>query len=131
MGGFDSLTKQVGSLTIQVDTLAKQVDTLAKQVGSLNGRVDTLKEDVGSLNGRFDTLKAALEEHIDERTHDIETRLLRAFSDYNTSSGIRFRKLEADHSNLDTSSTMRLGELERVVTELQAKVILLEGRLSK
>ncbi len=88
-------------------------------------------EDKQWITEKLDILKAGLEERIDERTHDIETRLLRAFADYNNSLSIRFRKLEADHSNLDTSSTLRLGELERVVTELQAKVILLEGRLPK
>ncbi len=59
-------------------------------------------EDKQWITGKFDTLK----EYLDERTHDVETRLLRAFADYNNSSSIRFRKLEADHSNLDTSSTL-------------------------
>jgi hypothetical protein len=36
-----------------------------------------------------------LKEYIDERTHDAETRLLRAFSDYNNSTSIRLRKIEA------------------------------------
>lgn len=80
----------------------------------------------GQLSGTYERMK----EYMDERTHDAETRLLRAFSDYNTSSNVRFRKLEADASNLNTSSTLRLGELERQMAELQAKVILLEGRLS-
>ena len=46
-----------------------------------------------------------LKEYIDERTNDAETRLLRAFSDYNNSASIRFRKLEADTSNIDASTT--------------------------
>ena len=37
-----------------------------------------------------------LKEYIDERTHDAETRLLRAFVDYSASSDVRVRKLEAD-----------------------------------
>jgi hypothetical protein len=51
-------------------------------------------------------------EYIDERTHDAETRLLRAFNDYNNSASRRFRKLEADTSNIDASTTQRLGERE-------------------
>ena len=70
----------------------------------------------------------SLREYIDERTHDAETRLLRGFADYNASANVRFRKLEADASNLDSSSTLRLGELERQVADLHAKVISLEGR---
>jgi hypothetical protein len=80
------------------------------------------------LDSLLDEKVQALREYVDERTHDAETRLLRAFSDYNNSSSIRLRKIEADASNLDTSATLRLGELERQVAELQAKVIALEGR---
>jgi hypothetical protein len=90
--------------------------------------IDSLKT---SLIEHIDSLKTSLIEHIDERTHDVETRLLRAFADYNTAADTRFRKLEADASNLNTSSTIRLGELERQMSELQAKVILIEGRLPR
>ncbi len=68
----------------------------------------------GCVCSKFDrdlnigSLKTTLIEHIDERTHDAEARLLRAFADYNTNSDTRFRKLEADASNLNTSSTIRL-----------------------
>lgn len=88
-------------------------------------------EDKQWIAAQVDSLKAGLVEHIDERTHDAETRLLRAFADYNTAADTRFRKLEADASNLNTSSTIRLGELERQVTELQAKVIRIEGKLPR
>ena len=56
---------------------------------------------------------AELRDYIDERTRDLQTVLLRAFLDYNNSANVRFRKLEADVSNIDTSATQRLGELER------------------
>jgi uncharacterized protein YceH (UPF0502 family) len=69
-----------------------------------------------------------LKEYIDERTHDAETRLLRAFSDYNNSASVRFRKIEADTSNIDTSTTLRLGELERQMAELKVRLITLEGQ---
>lgn len=69
-----------------------------------------------------------LKEYIDERTHDAETRLLRAFSDYNNSASIRFRKIEADTSNIDTSTTLRIGELERQLAELKIRLIALEGK---
>jgi hypothetical protein len=75
------------------------------------------------------SVETKVKDYIDERTHDAETRLLRGFADYNASASIRLRKIEADASNLDTSSTLRLGELERQVADLQAKVISLEGRV--
>jgi hypothetical protein len=68
-----------------------------------------------------------LKEYIDERTHDAETRLLRAFSDYNDSASIRFRKLEADTSNIDASTTQRLGVVEKQLADFQMRLIALEG----
>jgi hypothetical protein len=68
-----------------------------------------------------------LKEYIDERTHDAETRLLRSFSDYNVSADTRFRKLEADASNTDVNATKRLGELERRLTEMDIRLLKLEG----
>jgi hypothetical protein len=50
----------------------------------LNALEERLSERIGSL-------ETHLREYIDERTHDAETRLLRAFSDYNNSANIRFR----------------------------------------
>jgi len=68
-----------------------------------------------------------LKEYIDERTHDAETRLLRGFADYNDSTGIRFRKLEADTSNIDASTTQRLAMLEKQMTDFKLRLIALEG----
>ena len=75
----------------------------------------------------FDAGIQQLKEYIDERTHDAETRLLRAFSDYNNSASIRFRKLEADTSNIDASTTQRLGEVEKQLTDFTMRLIALEG----
>jgi hypothetical protein len=68
-----------------------------------------------------------LREYIDERTRDLQTELLRAFADYNGSAGIRFAKLEADSTNIDSSTTKRLGELERQITDFRLRLIALEG----
>jgi hypothetical protein len=75
----------------------------------------------------FDAGIKQLKEYIDERTHDAETRLLRAFSDYNDSASIRFRKLEADTSNIDASTTQRLGVVEKQLADFQMRLIALEG----
>ncbi len=98
------------------------------ELGQLREYID---ERTHNLREYIDERTHNLRDYIDERTHDAETRLLRGFADHNTAIGTRFRKLEADASNLNTSSTMRLGELERLVTEMQAKLILIEGRLPK
>ncbi|HZQ53978.1 MAG TPA: hypothetical protein VFB14_17380 [Bryobacteraceae bacterium] len=87
----------------------------------LNALEERLVERIGNL-------ETHLLEYIDERTHDAETRLLRAFSGYNNSANIRFRKLEADSSNIDVSTTQRLGELERQMTEFKMRLIALESQ---
>ena len=38
------------------------------------------------------------------------------------------RKLEADTSNIDTSTTLRLGELERQMADFKMRLIALETR---
>lgn len=70
----------------------------------------------------------ALLSKITELIYDSETRLLRAFADYNSSANIRLRKLESDVSNVDTSSTMRLGKLEEKITDLEIRILKLEDR---
>ena len=80
------------------------------------------------LQTAIQTAVKELKEYIDERTHDAETRLLRAFHDYKNSAGIRFRKMEADVSNIDASTSQRLGELERQMTEIKIRLIALEGK---
>jgi hypothetical protein len=84
-------------------------------------------EDKQWLDDRFKSFEQHMKQYIGERTHDAETRLLRAFADYNVASDVRMRRLEADTSNIDASTTKRLGELERRVTELDIRLIRLEG----
>lgn len=70
----------------------------------------------------------ALMAKMTELIYDSETRLLRAFADYQTNAGVRFRKLESDVSNIDTSSTLRLGKLEEKITDLEIRILKLEDR---
>jgi len=86
-----------------------------------------LKATSQELKESIQQLKQELKEYIDERTHDAETRLLRGFADYSDSAGIRFRKLEADVSNIDASASQRLGPLEKQMTDFKMRLIALEG----
>jgi hypothetical protein len=54
-------------------------------------------------------------------------RQLRAFADYNHSAGIRFAKLEADTTNIDSSTTKLLGDIERQMADFRLELIALEG----
>ena len=100
-------------------------DTGAITKADLSAAIRELKEYVDGLIRASDT---SIREYIDERTHDAETRLLRGFADYNAAVNVRFRKLEADTSNIDTSTTQRLGEIERQLAEFQARIIVLESK---
>ncbi len=71
-----------------------------------------------------------LTEYIDERTRSVQTELLRAFADYTHSTGLRFSKLETDIININSSTTKRLGELERQLIDLRLRLIAVEGHRS-
>ncbi len=97
--------------------------TKADLAAALTQAVTQIREYVDERTGSLET---HLREYIDERSRDLQTELLRAFLDYNNSANIRFRKLEADVSNIDTSATQRLGELERQMADLKVRLINLE-----
>lgn len=59
---------------------------------------------------------------------DVQTAVLRAFAEYAHSVDTRFQKLEAAVSRLETSTSRRLGELERQMVDLTIQVIALESQ---
>jgi hypothetical protein len=79
------------------------------------------------IDGRTQQLRTDLTEYIDERTHDAETRIVRAFGAYQQSSGIRFRKLESDVSNINASTTEQMDAFQSKLLELETRIINLEG----
>ncbi len=68
-----------------------------------------------------------LREYIDERTHDSETRIVRAFGAYQESAGVRMRKIEADVSNINASTTQQLDAMQSKLLDLETRIINLEG----
>jgi hypothetical protein len=53
----------------------------------------------------LDTKLEALRDTLVETMRDMQTELLRAFADYSGAHNIRFRKMEADLSNVNTSTS--------------------------
>jgi hypothetical protein len=84
-----------------------------------------------SLREHFDQrthdLEERLREYIDERTHDSETRIVRAFGAYQESAGVRMRKIEADVSNINSSTTQQLDAVQSKLLDLETRIINLEG----
>ena len=68
-----------------------------------------------------------LREYIDERMHDSETRIVRAFGAYQESAGVRMRKIEADVSNINASTTQQLDAMQSKLFDLETRIINLEG----
>lgn len=82
--------------------------------------LDALEQRLGE---RIDERTQQLQGYIDERTHDAETRLLRAFSDYQQAQATRYRHMKADLGNLDTATDQRLDALETRVTNMDKRLI--------
>ena len=68
-----------------------------------------------------------LREYIDERTHDAETRIVRAFGAYQESGSVRMRKIEADVSNVNASTSQQLDAVQSKLLDLETRIINLEG----
>jgi len=72
-------------------------------------------------------MEKRLREHIDERTHDSGTRIVRAFGAYQESAGVRMRKIEADVSNINASTSQQLDAMQSKLLDLETRIINLEG----
>jgi len=64
----------------------------------------------------------ALESRLIGRMRDMETALLTAFHFYAAGVSVRFRKIEADVSNIDAATTARLAALEDRVLEVERRL---------
>jgi len=79
------------------------------------------------MDERMLGLEHRLREYIDERTHDSETRIVRAFGAYQESSSVRMRKIEADVSNINSSTSQQLDAVQSKLLDLETRIISLEG----
>jgi flagellar biosynthesis/type III secretory pathway protein FliH len=95
---------------------------------STNNGSPATKGDLQALEQRFEQRLTQLEEKIIETMRDMQTELLRGFAAHNTGLTVRMRKVEADQSNLDAATSPRLAQLEQQVTEMNIRLMKLEGR---
>jgi hypothetical protein len=78
------------------------------------------------LDERTRNLRDDIREYVDERSHDAETHIVRAFDAYQESAGMRMRKIEADVSNINASTTQQLDVLQSKLLDLETRIINLE-----
>lgn len=76
------------------------------------------------LKAELEANSNALRDALIEKMRDMQTELLRGFATIATSQEIRFRKLEADTSNINHSTTQRLALLEQQMFEVRVKLAL-------
>ncbi len=96
----------------------------ADLVRYLEGMEKRLRE---CIDERIHDSEQRLREYIDERTHDSETRIVRAFGAYQESAGVRMRKIEADVSNINASTSQQLDAVQSKLLDLETRIINLEG----
>ena len=101
---------------------------LVRQIGGfIDARVQQSEEKFAEhllkLDEKVTERLVKLDEKFAERLHDAETRLLRAFYQYQEHADVRMRKMSGDISNMDTASELRLNNLERRVIEVERKFL--------
>ncbi len=71
----------------------------------------------------MNALETRLKEYIDERVRDVETRLLRLFSDNQSAQTTRFWHIKADLGNVNTFSDERLAAPEQRTWNVEKRLI--------
>ncbi len=79
------------------------------------------------FDGRMHDTEKRLCEYIDERWHIAETRILQAFGACHELTSVRMRKIEADVSNINASTTQQLDAMQSKLLDLETRIINLEG----
>ena len=74
------------------------------------------------LQRELAALESRLESSLIGRMRDMETALLTAFHSYSRGVSVRFRKIEADVSNIDTAANARLAALEDRIMEVERRL---------
>jgi hypothetical protein len=100
------------------------LDTEKRLREYIDERIDDTEK---RLREHIDERILDLREYIDERTHDSETRIVRAFGAYQESASVRMRKIEADVSNINSSTTQQLDAVQSKLLDLETRIINLEG----
>ena len=74
------------------------------------------------LQRELAALESRLESSLIGRMRDMETALLTAFHSYSRGVSVRFRKIEADVSNIDAAANARLAALEDRIMEVERRL---------
>jgi len=95
-----------------------------KDIHDLDAKIVGLDAKIDGLQSRLDGLETRLKESISETVRDAQTEILRGFNAFQNSYSPRMRKMEADLSNIDASTSQRLEVLEARMLEVEKKLII-------
>jgi hypothetical protein len=67
-------------------------------------------------------MQTAMEQRVVEKMRDMQTELLRGFEAFSSGQTVKLRKLQADHSNLDTASDLRMNAVEDRLKQIELRL---------
>ena len=100
--------------------LAAVEGRLDGRIAAVEGRLGAVEEGLAAVKGEL----TAVEGRLIEAVHDAQTEVLRAFERYVGAEQIKFRRLQADLSNVDASTDKRLEIVERRLFEIEKKLLM-------
>jgi len=103
------------------DLPATRADGRALEV-KLEGRLQTLEDKMDAIIRTIAQSQAETLERTQEMVRDAQTELLRGFGAFADGQNTRIRKQQADLSNVDASTDLRLVVLERRMLEIEPRL---------
>jgi hypothetical protein len=83
-----------------------------------------LDEALTDLRAEMAQQNRELLERLTELIRDAQAEILKAFFPFQEAVNVRFRKLEADNSNLNAGLSERMGIVEGRLTEIERKLLM-------
>jgi|HubBroStandDraft_6_1064221.scaffolds.fasta_scaffold348084_2 hypothetical protein len=77
--------------------------------GRIDGKIAGLDGKMAGLGVKIDGVQTKLKEDFEEMVRDAQTEILRGFVAFQNSNVPRMRKMEADVSNINASTSQRIG----------------------
>src|SRR5271170_1879057 len=113
--------KDLLDLEGRFDTKIAGLDT---KIAGLDTKINGLDAKINGLDVKIDGAQTKLKEDLGEMVRDAQTEILRGFVAFQNSNVPRMRKMEADLSNINASTSQRLEVLGQRMLEVEKKLII-------
>jgi hypothetical protein len=120
-GDLPATRADVHALDVKVEGRLQELESkIDGRFADMDRRFAELKEEIIRAIARSQT---EILERTQEMVRDAQTELLRGFNAFADGQNTRIRKLQADLSNVDTSTDLRLVVLERRLLEIEPRLL--------